>query len=264
MTHSTQFSVSSCQTNHTPAHPLSRDWPEGETRTSHWKAFIMKIILQCINILWIWQHFGCFIKTIFLFYQQMVWISSRRCKFLLHHFGIFMFCCRHYPSRYNKCIYFNIWMHVAQNQLITRTTWFQLKKKTNQTTTKQPHNSAVQHREFILFSLSYSLATKGGGCRCYSKWNQSSTPDSYTQLWTYAHLSFFFSSDYFPDWTITFQSLPLCTSRTGDISLLLASLSHFHLPNQRMCCLNALSPLWVHLSPLYICNQYQAIYRFIG
>lgn len=128
--------VSSCQTKGTFAHPLSRDWPEGETSTSHWKVFIMKIILQCNNILWIWQHFGCFIKTIFLFYQQMVWISSRRCKFLLHHFGIFIFCCRHYPSRCSKCTCFNIWMHVTQNQVITCTTWFQLKKKTKQ----QPTN----------------------------------------------------------------------------------------------------------------------------
>lgn len=40
--------------------------------------------------------------------------------------------------------------------------------------------------------------------------------------------------------------------RTGYIS----SLSHFHLPNQRMCSLNALSPLWVHFrSLLYTCNK---------
>lgn len=224
----------------------------------------MKIILQYINIIWIWQYFGCFIKTIFLFYQQMVWLSSRRCKFRLHHFGIFIFCYRHYPSTCNKCTYLIIWMHITQNWVTTCTTWFQLKKKTNQIT-NQPHNSAAQQREFILFSLSYNLPAKGGCCRCYSKWNQPSTLESNPQLCTYAHLSFLFSSSYFPDQTIMFQSVPLCMPRADYISSLFASLSHFHLPNQRMCCLNALSPLWVHLkSLLYICSHYQATDRFIG
>lgn len=110
----------------------------------------MKIILQHLNIFWTSQHFGCFIKTIFLFYQQMVWISSRRCKFLFHNFGIFTFCCRHYPSRCSKCTCFNIWMHVTQNQVITCTTWFQLKKKTKH----QPTNPIIpQYSRESLFYL---------------------------------------------------------------------------------------------------------------
>lgn len=151
-------------------------------------------------------------------------------------------------------------MHVTQNQVITRTTWFQLKKKTNQTTVKQSHNSAVQQREFILFSLSYNLATKGAVCRCYSKWNQSSTSERYPQLCIYAHLSLLFSSICFPDQTIMFLSLTLCMPRIA----LLVSLSHIHHPKQRICCLNVLRPLWVHLSLLYICNHYQVTYRFLG
>lgn len=84
-------------------------------------------------------------------------------------------------------------------EYITYTTWFPLKEKKKE---NQTNNNTVLHycRE-SLFYLAWHiilLQRKVAASRRYSKWNRSSTPESYLQLCTYPHLSLLFSSNYFP------------------------------------------------------------------